>query len=132
MKEIDWANVAIEGAPLPKALRPITQEVIRDLFEAGVDYKNGNFYIAGTEEKTMTEASIEFVSSAISSLVIGKYEEQLKAAFKDTDPAYTKQIVEQFVKFGNEYIKEILSNGLVEKYKAYKEKKEAEQKNKQE
>ena len=97
-----------------------------------MDYKNGNFYIAGTEEKTITEASIEFFSSALSSLVIGKYEKQLKSAFKDTDPKYTKEIIEQFVKFGNEYIKEILSNGLVEKYKAYKENKEAEQKNKQE
>jgi len=37
-----------------------------------------------------------------------------------------KQIVEQFVKFGNEYMKEILSNGMVDKYKNSKEEKKAE------
>lgn len=105
---------------------------MRDLFKAGVDFKNGKLTNVLDGSKDGTEEKIEAVSSAISSLVIGKYEEQLKAAFKDTDPAYMKQIVEQFVKFGNEYMKEILSNGMVEEYKAYKEKKEAEQKNKQE
>ncbi len=117
MEKIDWANVAIKGAPLPKGLGKIGGEIVRDLFEAGVDHKNGKFIFAGSKDKPIVEAGIEAVSSAISSLVIGKYQEQLKAAFKDTDPAYMKQIVEQFVKFGNEYMKEILSNGMVDKYK---------------
>jgi hypothetical protein len=53
----------------------------------------------------------------IATAVIGKYNEQIQGAFRDKDPKYTKPMVEQITKFATEYTKEIMSNGMVDKYK---------------
>jgi RHS repeat-associated protein len=117
MNKVDWANVAIEGAPLPKGMNALAGDIVKDLAQAAVDYSDGKFKIIGTENKTFTEAGIEAVSNMIATAVIGKYNEQIQGAFRDKDPKYTKPMVEQITKFATEYTKEIMSNGMVDKYK---------------
>ncbi len=117
MNKVDKANVVIQGVPLPKGMNALAGDIVKDLFQSAVDYTDGKFRSVFAGTKDLDIAGIEAASNIISTTVISKYNEQIQSAFKNTDPKYTKQMVEQVNKFATEFAKDILSNGMVDKYK---------------
>ena len=84
--------------------------------------EGGEFRIAGIN-KDLDDASLEAASNVISSIVIAKYDAQLKDAFKNTDPKYTKALVEGVNKVATEFTKDVITDQAVKKYQKYKESK---------